>query len=128
MKQLLLIFIGGGTGSILRYAISKLLRNSINIIPYGTLVVNCLGSLLIGLLIGYSLKTQNLSSNQLAFLVIGLCGGFTTFYTFSYDNTLFLKSGDFLLYRLLYCLFSFRDWFCGPWILAGQIPFNASLF
>ncbi|WP_417360423.1 fluoride efflux transporter CrcB [Galbibacter sp.] len=96
MKQLLLIFLGGGAGSLLRYGISRLLNNQSSTIPFGTLAVNCIGSLLIGVVLGYSIKTNGLSSNQIAFLAIGFCGGFTTFSTFTYENTMFLKAGDLL--------------------------------
>lgn len=95
MKQILLVFIGGGTGSILRYLISRGL-NTTTVLPLGTLVVNVLGSLLIGFVIGLGYRQQIISENGMLLLATGFCGGFTTFSAFSYENQLFLKSGDFM--------------------------------
>ncbi len=106
MKNLLLVFVGGGFGSVLRYIIGKYLNNSENGIPYGTFLANILGSLLIGLILGYALKNNSLSSNQTLLLATGFCGGFTTFSTFAYENHLFLKSGDFTSFAI-YTIASF---------------------
>ena len=95
MKQALLVFIGGGFGSVARYLISKYLNNVESGLPYGTFLVNILGSLLIGIILGFAIKNDTLSSNQTLFLATGFCGGFTTFSTFAYENHVFLKSGDF---------------------------------
>ena len=95
MKQLLLVFIGGGFGSALRFVIGKWLNNSENGIPYGTFVANILGSLLIGIILGLAAKNETLSENHTLLLATGFCGGFTTFSTFAYENHVFLKSGDF---------------------------------
>ncbi|NNE32748.1 MAG: fluoride efflux transporter CrcB [Winogradskyella sp.] len=95
MKQLLLVFIGGGFGSVLRFIIGKWLTNVDNGIPYGTFAANILGSLLIGIILGLAAKNETLSQNQTLFLATGFCGGFTTFSTFAYENHVFLKSGDF---------------------------------
>lgn len=95
MKQLLFVFIGGGFGSVLRFLIGKWLNNSENGIPYGTFVANILGSLLIGIILGYAAKSDALSQNHTLLLATGFCGGFTTFSTFAYENHIFLKSGDF---------------------------------
>lgn len=95
MKQILLVFIGGGTGSILRYLISRGLNN-VTVLPLGTLFVNVLGSLIIGFVLGLSFKQQLISENGMLLLATGFCGGFTTFSAFSYENQLFLKSGDFM--------------------------------
>ena len=95
MKQLLLVFIGGGFGSALRFVIGKWLNNSENGIPYGTFVANILGSLLIGIILGLAAKNETLSENHTLLLATGFCGGFTTFSTFVYENHIFLKSGDF---------------------------------
>ena len=99
MKQLLLVFLGGGAGSVLRYGISQFLNLS-GKIPYGTLTVNILGSLLIGFLIGLSLRENLLTSNTMLLLITGFCGGFTTFSAFSYENQLLLKNGDFFHFLL----------------------------
>ena len=95
MKQLLFVFIGGGFGSVLRYIIGKWLNNTENGIPYGTFAANILGSLLIGIILGYAAKNDAISQNHTLLLATGFCGGFTTFSTFAYENHIFLKSGDF---------------------------------
>lgn len=95
MKQALLVFIGGGLGSVLRYWIGRFLNNTESGIPYGTFTVNILGSLLIGIILGLAARSDSLSTNQTLLLATGFCGGFTTFSTFAYENHVFLKSGDF---------------------------------
>ena len=95
MKQLLLVFIGGGTGSVLRYLIGKFLNNAENGIPYGTFAANIIGSLLIGIILGLASKNETITQNHTLLLATGFCGGFTTFSTFAYENHVFLKSGDF---------------------------------
>ena len=91
MKQLVLVFVGGGLGSVLRYIIGKALNNTENGIPYGTFLANVLGSLLIGIILGLALKNNTLSNNQTLLLATGFCGGFTTFSTFAYESHVFLK-------------------------------------
>lgn len=106
MKQLLLVFVGGGFGSALRYVVGKWLNNSGDGIPYGTFAANIIGSLLIGIILGLAAKNETLTSNQTLLLATGFCGGFTTFSTFAYENHVLLKSGDFTSFAL-YTIASF---------------------
>jgi CrcB protein len=96
LKQVLLVFIGGGLGSVARYWLGLKLNNFENAIPFGTLLANVLGSLIIGLIFGYSAKTGYLSQTNSLLLATGFCGGFTTFSTFAYENHLYIKSGEYL--------------------------------
>jgi CrcB protein len=105
MKQILLVFIGGGFGSVLRFIIGKYLNQSSGI-PYGTFAANILGSLLIGIILGLAAKNNTLSQNQTLLLSTGFCGGFTTFSTFAYENANFLKTGDFTSFAI-YTIASF---------------------
>jgi len=97
LKQLLLIGTGGFIGSVARYLVSRLnTRIDWLSIPIGTLTVNVLGSLLIGFLIGISEKSPILTVEWRMFLMVGLCGGFTTFSSFSGENLVLLKNGQIL--------------------------------
>ncbi|MCB0463590.1 MAG: fluoride efflux transporter CrcB [Flavobacteriaceae bacterium] len=100
MKQLLLVFIGGGFGSALRFLIGKYMNSTETGIPWGTFTANILGSLIIGIILGLAAKNDALSSSQTLLLATGFCGGFTTFSTFAYENHVFLKSGDFTSFAL----------------------------
>ncbi len=106
MKQLLLVFVGGGFGSVLRFILGKYLNNAENNLPYGTFLANILGSLLIGIILGLAAKNNTLSQSQTLLLATGFCGGFTTFSTFAYENHIFLKSGDFTNFAI-YTIASF---------------------
>ena len=105
MKELIYVFLGGGTGSVLRYYVQELLHE--RIIPYSfpwaTFTVNILGSFLIGLF--YALSARfNISAELRLLLTAGFCGGFTTFSPFSNAGLTLLKSGfygTFLLYTLI---------------------------
>ena len=120
MKNIILVFVGGGFGSVLRFILGKYLNNTENGIPYGTFLANILGSLLIGIILGYALKNNTLSSNQTILLATGFCGGFTTFSTFAYENHVFLKSGDFMsfaIYTILSFIIGFAAVFFGMWVV-----------
>lgn len=106
MKQVLLVFMGGGFGSVLRFVIGKWLNNTENGIPFGTFLANILGSLLIGVILGFAAKNEALTENHTLLLATGFCGGLTTFSAFAYENHLFLKSGDFTSFAL-YTIASF---------------------
>ncbi|MFD1614806.1 fluoride efflux transporter CrcB [Gelatiniphilus marinus] len=106
MKQLVLVFVGGGLGSMLRFIIGKYLNSTETGIPYGTFAANIIGSLLIGIILGLAAKNNSLSQSQTLLLATGFCGGFTTFSTFAYENHVFLKSGDFTSFAL-YTIASF---------------------
>ena len=97
LKQILLIGTGGFIGSVARFLVSRL-NTHIEwfSIPIGTLTVNVLGSLLIGFLIGISEKSPVLTVEWRMFLMVGLCGGFTTFSSFSGENLVLLKNGQIL--------------------------------
>ncbi len=106
MKNILLVFLGGGFGSVLRFIIGKYLNNAETGIPYGTFAANILGSLLIGIILGLAAKNNTLSQSHTLLLATGFCGGFTTFSTFAYENHMFLKSGDFTSFAV-YTIASF---------------------
>ena len=105
IKALICIFLGGGTGSVLRYCVQLALHE--RIVPYNfpwaTFTVNIVGSFLIGMF--YALSARfNLATDIRLLLTTGLCGGFTTFSTFSNDSLILLKQGLhglFLLYVVL---------------------------
>ncbi|WP_339665405.1 fluoride efflux transporter CrcB [Maribacter arcticus] len=101
MKQFLLVFLGGGLGSILRYWISKNLNSYYSNFYLGTFLVNIIGCLLIGILIGLSLKHNYITQNQTLLLATGFCGGFTTFSTFALESNILLKESS-ILYTSLY--------------------------
>jgi len=97
LKQLLLIGTGGFIGSVARFLVSRLnTRVDWLSIPIGTLTVNVLGSLLIGFLIGISEKSPVLTVEWRMFLMVGLCGGFTTFSSFTGENLVLMKNGQIL--------------------------------
>ena len=100
MKNLLIVFIGGGFGSVMRYIIGKYLNSPETGIPYGTFAANIIGSFIIGIVLGLAIKHNTLSSNTVLFIAVGFCGGFTTFSTFAYENHVFLKAGDFTSFAL----------------------------
>ena len=120
MKQLLLVFIGGGSGSVLRFLIGKYLNSPNTGIPYGTFLANILGSLLIGIILGLASKNHFISQNHTLLLATGFCGGLTTFSSFAYESHMFLKTGDFLnfaIYTLTTFILGFLAVFLGVYLI-----------
>jgi len=107
MALIISIFVGGGLGALLRYGvisnISKILPSTF---PYGTLTVNILGALLIGII--YSLLSQkiSISENLKLFITVGFLGGFTTFSTFNLDFFQLIESSK-IAAAMIYALGTF---------------------
>jgi fluoride exporter len=92
--KILLLAAGGAIGTVGRYAVAGLTHRYIDgTFPYGTLMVNLLGSLIIGMLWG-TWETANISSHLRTFIFIGILGGFTTFSTFSLETMNLFREGE----------------------------------
>ena len=90
------LFIGCGSflGGAARYLISVAMKTMSKGFPWGTLAVNLVGCLVIGLLWGFFSKTSSEGNTLALFLMVGVCGGFTTFSTFSKEALIMLQSGN----------------------------------
>ena len=97
VKDIIIVGIGSGIGGICRYLISLLTGHVGNGFPWGTFAVNVAGCLLIGVLWGLTTRFQHLSPTFSLLLVAGLCGGFTTFSTFSKEALTMLQTNNYLL-------------------------------
>jgi len=96
--KFLIVTIGAGLGGGARYWLSNFISKPLPIFfPYGTLAVNIIGSIIIGVLIFGFEEKGNLSLTLKLFLGVGFCGGFTTFSTFSLETFNLIKNTEFLL-------------------------------
>ena len=100
VKDIILVGLGSGLGGICRYLISLFMFHARNGFPWATLAVNVVGCLLIGILWGVTSRFQNLSSAFSLFLMVGFCGGFTTFSTFSKEGLTMLQTNNYMLFTL----------------------------
>lgn len=88
---------GAALGGLLRYVVADLVqRNAKTIFPLGTLSVNVIGSFLLGFIIFFLGEREIISAEMRLFLTVGICGGFTTFSTFSYETLALLQESEFL--------------------------------
>ena len=111
MKSFLLVFLGGGLGSGIRYLVTIAMNQYSKVLPFGTFAVNMIGCLMIGLVLGYAQKENTLTSNQTLLLATGFCGGFTTFSAFASENLELIRNGE---------LFNFSIYAIGS-VFAGML-------
>lgn len=89
-----LVFLGGGIGAVARYGLQALVYRVVPpTFPYGTIVVNAVGSFLIGFLMTFFEERFLVAPSLRMFLTIGILGGFTTFSSFSYETIMLLRDG-----------------------------------
>jgi CrcB protein len=90
----LIVFLGGGLGAALRHGINMLSARTLGTeFPYGTLIINVTGSLVMGLIAGYLAFKGDASQHWRLFLMTGILGGYTTFSAFSLDAALLYERG-----------------------------------
>jgi len=91
--KILLIFLGGGTGSVIRFLLALLFSKTNLRLPYATLSANVVSCLLFALVLSAFSSKQAVPDHYRAFIIIGICGGLSTFSTFSFETFELFKLG-----------------------------------
>ena len=113
------VALGGALGAVLRYAISLIPVKTD--FPVLTLITNVIGAIAIGFIVGLVSEKENASPNMILFWKTGVCGGFTTFSTFSleaitlFENKMYFLGGLYIILSVAFCLLGI---FCGKKLAA----------
>ena len=87
LRTLLIVGTGGFIGSVMRYLVQVFVEKGLSTtFPWGTFVANIAGSFIIGIVFAFAEKGNLMSAEWRIFLAVGICGGFTTFSSFAYNN------------------------------------------
>ena len=118
MRSLYLyVALGSAVGGAGRFALSTIIQSRAGTpFPWGTLVINVTGSLILGFVLRYALQTPAISPEVRALLTTGFCGGYTTFSTFSYETATLIEEGGYqraAIYVLTSVLVSLAGVFLG---------------
>jgi CrcB protein len=120
MSGFLIVFVGAGIGGALRHGTNLLAARILGTsFPYGTLTVNIVGSLVMGLFAAYFAFKGDGAQSWRLFLTTGILGGFTTFSTFSLDTAVLWERGDMLgtaIYALGSLILSVTALFLALWL------------
>lgn len=104
MREMILVFFGGGLGSVIRYGLGKWVNTfHSHHFPWGTLAVNVIACFAMGVIIGLADHKQMISPSARLFWTVGFCGGFSTFSAFSAEALVLIQGGfniSFALYLL----------------------------
>jgi CrcB protein len=123
------VAVGAAAGGVSRYYLSVAVQQRLGAtFPWGTLVINVTGSLLLGFLMRYALATPSVSAEMRLLLTTGFCGGYTTFSTFSYETAILLEDGQYeraAAYALASVLVALLATFCGFILARELIAFRA---
>jgi CrcB protein len=121
VTPLLAVAGGGALGAVARYLMAGAVQRwSGGAFPWGTLAVNILGALLMGLIVEAAARFWTLSGDLRLFLTTGILGGFTTFSAFSLETALMIEKGDFTLaalYITASVVLTVLFLFCGLWLV-----------
>jgi CrcB protein len=100
-RILMIIGTGSFLGGVSRFIVSRMVQNNADsAFPFGTLVVNVLGCLIIGIVYGVADRGTIITPEMRLFLAVGFCGGFTTFSAFAAENIAMLRDGNVLYFAL----------------------------
>lgn len=123
MQTVLLLALGGALGTLARYGLNGLIAAHIPTFPLGTLVVNVTGCFVIGLLAPLTLKPE-----WRVFLMVGFCGGYTTFSSYGFQTLELARDGEWLYValniigsNLLGLAAVYLGWVCGRVLNGGRI-------
>ncbi len=120
MREIILVGIGGFIGAILRYVLSSLIQNDNSTFPTGTLIVNFVGTLLLGLVVYSAEHFEFISMDMRLFLSIGVLGAFTTMSTFGLETFRMFESENYLM-LFLYIVGTVTLVFAGMFIAKSTV-------